>query len=89
MAEEKPELDSFLAAWLRRLYERVGHVLFTSFEQWESCFLCDMNLGREMLTWEAMARTFEDYLRKHPEADGKVVLSGLLAISMKTASGRK
>ncbi len=82
MANDEPELDPFLAAWVRRLYERVGRVLFPSFEQWESCFLCDMNLGHEILTWEAIARTFEDYLRKNPEANRKVVVGDLLAISM-------
>jgi hypothetical protein len=76
------ELDPFLTAWARSLYERAGYTMYAAFEQWELGFMRDTNPHLEMMTWECIARATEAYLTEHPDKESKEIVSPLTAISM-------
>jgi hypothetical protein len=65
----KKGLSPVLEQIARTLYSKVGHFVYPSFEQWEIGFMRDMHPWWELLIWEAIARTHDLYLAKHPDAD--------------------
>jgi hypothetical protein len=79
--EAVPAIASEAAAEKARiLYSHVGHLLYPTYEQWESCLRRDA--GRMGLAiWETVAAVHEKYVRQHPDADAKGVLSNLIALS--------
>jgi len=66
----------------RMLYSKVGHFVYPSFEQWEIGFMRDMHPWREILIWEAIARTHDLYLAKHPDADMQQPVGTIVSISL-------
>ncbi len=66
----------------RMLYSKVGHFVYPSFEQWEVGFMRDMHPWREILIWEAIARTHDLYLEKHPETDMQQPVGTIVSISL-------
>jgi len=76
------ELEPHLAEWARNLHERVGHLLYPEFEQWELMLTRDSRHHLEMLLWEAIARASEAWLIDHPNSDEKEVVCDFLEISM-------
>jgi len=76
------ELEPHLAEWARNLHERVGHLLYPTFEQWKLGLMREAQPHREMLLWEAIARAFEAWLIDHPDSDQKEVIGNFLVISM-------
>jgi hypothetical protein len=77
----KQGLSPLLERTARDLFSRVGHFVYPSFEQWELGFMRDMQPWREVLIWEVIARAFDLYSAKHPDADGDRVVGVLSAIS--------
>lgn len=53
----KKGLSPLLEQISRTLYEKVGHFVYPSFEQWELGFMRNMHPWREILIWETIART--------------------------------
>ena len=78
----KKGLSPLLTDLARNLFQRAGHYVYPSFEQWELGFMRDMHPWREILVWEVICRAYEAYLARHPEAanDAKVI-PALAAIS--------
>lgn len=74
-------------AIVRRLYERVGHLVCPTLEQWELGYMRDVNLKRELAVWGVIADAFEAYQAENPNADKKKTLAMLSAIS--TGGGPK
>jgi hypothetical protein len=68
-------LSPLLTELARGLFQRAGHYVYPSFEQWELGFMRDLHPWREILIWEAICRAYEVYVAKHPEAtnDTKIV----------------
>ena len=50
----------------RTLYSKVGHFVYPTFEQWEIGFMRDMHPWKEILIWEAIARTTDHYPANTP-----------------------
>jgi hypothetical protein len=78
----KKGLSQLLERISRLLYEKVGHFVYPSFEQWEVGFMRDMHPWKEILIWENIARTFDAYMAKHVDADGSHVVGNIVAISL-------
>ncbi len=66
----------------RSLYDRAGHFMYPSFEQWELGFCRDTHPERELAVWEIIATTFETYLAEHPASDQERLLGRVVGISM-------
>jgi hypothetical protein len=64
----KEGLTPLLEELARAAFAKVGHVVCPTFEQWELEFMRDMHPWQEILIWEIIARTFQLYAAKHPEA---------------------
>ena len=86
------DLGPLLTLWASNLFDRIGHHLYPTFEQWELGFLRDAQPQSEMVVWEAIARAFAAYLSGHPDCDKAAVASDVAMISMgiapKGKSGR-
>ena len=78
----KKGLSPLLERIARAIYEKVGHFVYPSFEQWEIGFMRDMHPWREILIWEAIARTHDLYLAKHPDADMQQPVGNIVSISL-------
>ncbi len=78
----KRGLSPLLEQIARMLYSKVGHFVYPSFEQWELGFLRDMHPWREILVWEAIARTHDLYVAKHPDADMQQPVGTIVSISL-------
>jgi len=78
----KQGLSPLLTDLARNLFQRAGHYIYPSFEQWELGFMRDMHPWREILVWEVICRAYEAYLAIHPDAakDAKII-PALAAIS--------
>ncbi|MGA2258639.1 MAG: hypothetical protein ABSG53_28570 [Thermoguttaceae bacterium] len=78
----KQGLSPLLTELARNLFQRAGHYVYPSFEQWELGFMRDMHPWREILIWEAICRAHEAYVAKHPEAaNHATIIPALAAIS--------
>ena len=77
----KKGLSALLEQIARMLYSKVGHFVYPSFEQWEIGFMRDMHPWREVLIWEAIARTHDLYLAKHPDADMQQAVGTIASLS--------
>jgi hypothetical protein len=78
----KQGLSPLLTALARDLFQRAGHYVYPTFEQWELGFMRDMHPWREILIWEAICRAYEAFLAKHPEAASDAnIIPALAAIS--------
>jgi hypothetical protein len=77
-------LDAAATERLRRLYERVGHVICPTFEQWEFSFLRELTLEIEIAVWEVIADTFDAYKVERSDADRDVLV---LLIAISTGGG--
>jgi hypothetical protein len=77
----KKGLSPVLEGLSRTLFSQVGHFVYPSFEQWELGFMRDKHPWREILIWENIARTFDRYISEHPDADGRVVIGSIAAVS--------
>jgi len=78
----REELDPLLALWARRLFERVGHLVIPTYEEWELGFRRDAQPQSELLVWEAVARAYESYLAGHPDCDKADAAMNLMLASM-------
>ena len=76
------ELTPELTERARSLYERVGHLMYSSFEQWELGFCRDTHPEREIMVWEAIADALEAYLTENPDAIIDKTLGQLVSLSM-------
>ena len=74
----KQGLSPLLTAIARELFQRVGHYVHPSFEQWELGFMRDKHPWWEVLRWEAICRAYEAYLAKHPETTDHKWIVGML-----------
>ena len=77
----KKGLTPLLEELARAILAKLGHFVHTTFEQWELGFMRDMHPWREILIWETIARTFDLYSAKHPDADGEQVVGTIVVIS--------
>ena len=82
----KKGLSPLLEQIARTIYPKVGHFVYPSFEQWELGFMRDMHPWKEILIWEAIARTHDRYHAKHPDADMQQTVGTLVSISLGAAS---
>jgi hypothetical protein len=82
----KKGLSPLLEQIARMIYAKVGHVVYPTFEQWELGFIRDMYPWKEILLWEAIARTHDLYLAKHPDADMEQAVGTIAGISAGTVS---
>ena len=75
-------LTPLLEELARVLFQKVGHFVHPTFEQWELGFMRDLHPWREILIWENIARTFDLYVTEHPEAvSSKEIVGTLISIS--------
>jgi hypothetical protein len=66
----------------RFLFAKVGYLVYPTFEQWELGFMRDLHPWQEILIWENIARTFDLYLAKHPEAaNNEQVVGSIVSIT--------
>jgi hypothetical protein len=78
----KQGLSPLLTELARGLFQRAGHYVYPSFEQWELGFMRDLHPWREVLIWEAICRAYEAYLARHPEAENdQSIVPAMAAIS--------
>ena len=75
------ELAPLALAHARKLYSRVGHLLYDAFEQWELGFLRDRNPNQSLADWEVIARTFESSIEDHPGWNRKEVIELVCVVS--------
>ncbi len=78
----KKGLSPLLEQIARVLYEKVGHFVYPTFEQWEIGFMRDMQPWREILIWETIARASDLYRAKHPDANLEQVVGKAVTISL-------
>ena len=76
------ELTPDFTERVRALYRRVGHLMYSSFEQWELGFCRDTHPEREIMVWETIADALEAYLAEDPDASIKQTLGQLVSLSM-------
>ena len=74
------QLDPQSEARARTLYERVGHFLIPTFEQWELGFMRDTNYVADISFWEAIARAYEAYQCEHPDCDRRIIVLELVSL---------
>lgn len=74
-------LDAVLTKWARSLYERVGRLMYPSFEQWELGFMRDTRPHQELFVWEAIAQVHKQFVADHPDCDQSKVLGTIAALS--------
>jgi hypothetical protein len=77
----KNGLSPLLERIARTIYAKVGHFVYPAFEQWELGFIRDIHPWKELLIWEAIARTHDFYLAKHPDADMQQVVGTIVGFS--------
>ena len=78
-------LTPLLERLARDLFAKIGRFLYRKFEQWELRLTRGVLPWREILIWEHIARTFDDYVTEHPEAtDSKKIVSTIVSISVGT-----
>ena len=78
----KKGLSPLLEQIARMIYAKVGHFVYPTFEQWEIGFMRDMHPWKEILIWEAIARTHDLYLAKHPDAEMQQAVGTLVSLSL-------
>ena len=78
----KRGLSKLLTTLVRQLFSHVGHLMCPTFEQWELGFMRGVWPWREVLVWEAICRTYDAYVAKHPEAaNAKEIVTTITAVS--------
>lgn len=75
------ELDPFLTAWARKLFQRVASFVYRDFEHWEADLTRNVLPSGELGIWEAIARAYEEYLAEHPDIDKRETVEQLMHVS--------
>jgi len=75
-------LTPLLEQLAKAIFAKVGYLLSPTFEEWELGFLRDVHPWREILIWENIARTFDLFVAKHPQAAySKPIVGTIVSIS--------
>jgi hypothetical protein len=84
----KRGLSPLLERIARGIYSKVGHFVYPTFEQWEIGFMRDMHPWKEILIWETIARTYDLYLVKYPQANLGENLGGIVSTIVSISTGQ-
>lgn len=67
-------------ALCRKLYQSLGKIIFTSYEQWEANFLRDQHPSDELELWASIDDAYHRYMASHPTSDPKQAILALISV---------
>ena len=79
---QRERLDSELEGIARHTYQVVGHLVKSTYGQWELEFLPDQNPEQELFRWLAISDAFEVAVDERPDLDEKAILGDLIHVAV-------